>query len=46
MVRILQLDQDLVRPRGKSVNNERLAAGVGPAPWVVIDGHMDVSDAR
>jgi hypothetical protein len=29
MVRILQLDQDLVRPWGESVNNERLAAGVG-----------------
>ena len=46
MVRIFQLDQDFVRPWGKSVNNERQATGVGPAPWVVIDGYMDVSDAR
>ncbi len=46
MVRVDELDQDLVRPRGKPVHDERLAARVCPVPRRIIHGHMDVPDAR
>jgi hypothetical protein len=31
--------------RGKTVHDQRLAAGAGPVPGRVIHGHMDVPDA-
>ena len=46
VVRVDELDQDLVRPRRETVDDERLAARVRPAPGRVIHGHVDVSDAR
>ena len=46
MVRIHQLNQDLVRSRGKTGYNDRLATRVSPMPGGAIDGHMDVADPR
>jgi hypothetical protein len=46
VVRIDELDQDFVRPRGKTFDDERLAARVCPVPRRIIHGHMDVPDAR
>jgi hypothetical protein len=46
MIRVLQLDQDVVRSGWKPVHDDRFAARVGPAPRSVIDGHMDVFDPR
>src|SRR5271169_2588715 len=46
MVRVLELDEDLVRPRRQAVDDERLAARVRPAPVQVIHRHMNVPDAR
>ena len=41
-----EFDQDLVRPRGKTVDDQRLAARVCPAPGRIIHGHMDVPNPR
>jgi hypothetical protein len=46
MVRIHQLNQDLVRSRGKTVYNDRLATRVSPMPGGAIDSHVDVADPR
>src|SRR5207302_5759513 len=42
VVRVDALDQDLVRPRRKTVDDKRLAARVRPALGRIIHGHMDV----
>jgi hypothetical protein len=44
VVRVDEFDQDLVRPRGKAVDYELLAARIGLAPRRIIHGHMDVPD--
>jgi len=46
MVRIDELDQDLMRPGGKAIDDERLAACVRPTPRRIVHGHMDVADTR
>ena len=45
MVRIHELHQDLVRPRQQAVNDDGIAAGMGPVPGSVVDRDVDVSDA-
>lgn len=42
MVCIDQLDQNLVRPRRKAIDNDRYTACICPVPGGVIDSHMDV----
>ena len=44
MVRIHQLDQDLMRPGWQAVENHRLSTRIDPDPRRVIDSQMDVSD--
>ena len=41
-----ELDQHFVRSGREALNDQRLAARVGPAPGRVVDGHVDVADAR
>ena len=40
------LDEDAVRPRRKRLDDERFSARINPMPRQVIDGHVQVSDAR
>jgi hypothetical protein len=44
MVRSLQLEQDLMRPRWQGVENHGPSAQIGPDPGGVIESHMDVPD--
>ena len=46
VVRVGELDQDRVRPCGKTLDDERLAARIDPVPRSIIHGHMEVPDAR
>jgi hypothetical protein len=46
VVRVDELDQDLVRPRRQAVDDEGLAARVSPAPGRVVHGYMNVTDTR
>ena len=43
---IRQLDQDLMRPWGKALDDDRVAACVCPVPGGVIDCHMNMSHSR
>ena len=45
MVSVHELNQDLVRPRQQAVDDDGIAAGVGPVPGGVIDRDVDMSDA-
>jgi hypothetical protein len=43
---IHELEQDRVLPGGKKVDDERLSAGVDPAPGALIDSHVNMPKAR
>jgi hypothetical protein len=43
---IYELDQDLMSPGHKALDNNRIPACVCPMPRRLIDGHMDVSNPR
>ena len=44
MIGIYQLDQDLMLPDRKAVDDDRISAGIGPVPGRIIDRHVDVAD--
>ncbi len=46
VIRVNEFDQDLVRSRGKTVDDERLAVRVWPATGRVIHGHTEMPDAQ
>jgi hypothetical protein len=46
MVRIDELDKNLMLPCGQTIQDDRLATRVCPMPGHVVYGHMDVSDTR
>jgi hypothetical protein len=41
-----QLDEHFVRARRQAHHNHGFAAGVGPMPWCIVDGNMDMPDPR
>jgi hypothetical protein len=45
VVRILQPEQNLMRPRRQAIDDHRIAAGVHPYPWEIVKTYVEVPDA-